>query len=179
MRGISALVASLGLSMAAAPALAVDVDRLPDLTGGVVPLVAFDRHDTFSNEFIYIVRVRNLTGDSLVANTLVLILDRIMDTSGKDAMDRIEVLNKSGQTSDGKPYFRIPSGQSSELPSYSESPSVTVSLRFPDYTAFAELSFRVRGQRRAPLESLEKLILELKDKGVLSEEEAQNALHPQ
>src|SRR5207245_7523467 len=66
--GLMLLVAfffSLVLLVASPQGLAVDVGQLEDVTGGVVPVVTFEGHDTFTNEYIYSVKVINQTGDSL------------------------------------------------------------------------------------------------------------------
>jgi len=58
---------SLVLLVASPQGLAVDVGQLEDVTGGVVPVVTLEGHDTFTNEYIYSVKVINQTGDPLVA----------------------------------------------------------------------------------------------------------------
>jgi len=172
------LVAAMMLTLTPHQVDAVDVEQLPDLTGGAIPLVTFERHDTFSNEFIYSVKIKNQTGDPLVASSLVIVLDRVIDLSGKDALERIEVLGQDGYTSDGKPYFRIPMGRLPELAPYRESQHVTVRFRNPDYMPFLAPSFRVRGLRLTAAKALQELIQELRKKGLLSEEETQKALEP-
>lgn len=171
--------AAVMLALIASPAAAVDVNQIQDLTGGVVPHVAFEQHDTFSNEFTYSVKVTNRTGDPIVADSLVIVLDGVLDIAGKDALDRIEVLKPDGYTSAGQPYFRVPPDKAPELPPFSESRSIMVSLRAPDYTLFFAPSFRVRGQRRTASESLQDLIQDLRKKGVFTEEEARRALERQ
>ena len=178
--GLMLLVAfffSLIIFVSSPKALAVDVDQLEDLTGGVVPVVTFEGHDTFTNEYVYSVRVINQTGDSLVAGMLFLVLSEVQDLSGKDVLGSLEVPNQDGNIG-GKPYFMIPIGGLSELPSYQESQPINVRLRSPDYVVFYPPSFQVRGIRRRDTRSFETLIQQLTDKGVLSEAEAQEALRP-
>src|SRR5881409_1132797 len=86
---------SLIIFVSSPKALAVDVDQLEDLTGGVVPVVTFEGHDTFTNEYVYSVRVINQTGDSLVAGMLFLVLSEVQDLSGKDVLGSLEVPNQS------------------------------------------------------------------------------------
>src|SRR5229473_5181362 len=91
--GLMLLVAfffSLVLLVTSPQALAVDVDQLEDLTGGVVPVVTFEGHDTFTNEYVYSVRVINQTGDSLVAGMLYLVLSEVLDQSGKNVLESLE-----------------------------------------------------------------------------------------
>jgi hypothetical protein len=159
------------------PASAVNVEQLDDLTAGVMPVVAFKKHDTFTNEYIYAVSVINRTGDPVLAGTLVLVVSEVLDLSGKDVLAGLEVLNPDGNAG-GKPYFVIPIGELPELLPYKESLPVTVSLRSPDYVSYYPPSFQVMGIRRTAAQSLEKLIEQLQSKGVLSEEEARKALRP-
>jgi len=168
---------SLVLLVTSPQALAVDVDQLEDLTGGVVPVVTFEGHDTFTNEYVYSVKVINQTGDSLVAGMLFLVLSEVLDQSGKDVLWSLEVPNQDGNMG-GKPYYMIPTGGLSELQSYQESQPINVRLRSPDYVLFYPPSFQVRGIRRRATQSLETLIQQLMNNGVLSEAEAQQALQP-
>jgi len=178
--GLMLLVAfffSLVLLVTSPQALAVDVDQLEDLTGGVVPVVTFEGHDTFTNEYVYSVRVINQTGDSLVAGMLYLVLSEVLDQSGKNVLESLEVPNQDGNIG-GKPYFMIRTDGLSELPSYQESQAINVRLRSPDYVLFYPPSFQVRGIRRRDTRSFETLIQQLMNNGGLSEAEAQKALQP-
>src|SRR5437667_9034968 len=178
--GLMLLVAfffCLVLLVASPQALAVDVDQLEDLTGGVVPVVTFEGHDTFTNEYVYSVKVINQTGDSLVAGMLFLVLSEVLDQSGKDVLGNLEVPNQDGNIG-GKPYFMIPIGGLSELPSYQESQPINVRLRSPDYVLFYPPSFQVRGIRRRDTRSFQTLIQQLMNIGALSEAEAREALRP-
>src|SRR2546428_13995012 len=74
--GLMLLVAfflSLIIFVSSPKALAVDVDQLEDLTGGGGAGVTVEGDDTFTNEYVYSVRVINPTGDSPVAGKLVLV----------------------------------------------------------------------------------------------------------
>ena len=166
---------SLVLFVTSPQALAVDVDQLEDLTGGVVPVVTFEGHDTFTNEYVYSVKVINQTGDSLVAGMLFLVLSEVLDQSGKDVLGSLEVPNQDGNMG-GKPYYMIPTGGLSELQSYQESQPINVRLRSPDYVHYFPPSFQVRGIRRRDTRSFETLIQRLMNNGALSEVEAQKAL---
>jgi len=126
---------SLVLLVASPQGLAVDVGQLEDVTGGVVPVVTLEGHDTFTNEYIYSVKVINQTGDPLVAGALFLVLSEVQDLSGKDVLGSLEVPNQDGNIG-GKPYFMIPTGGLSELPPYQESQPINVRLRSPDYVLF-------------------------------------------
>src|SRR5437879_11905931 len=90
--GLMLLVAfffSLIIFVSSPKALAVDVDQLEDLTGGVVPVVTFEGHDTFTNEYVYSVRVIKQTGDTLVAGIVFLVTAEVQHLSGSDVLRRI------------------------------------------------------------------------------------------
>lgn len=165
------------LLMTSLPAFAVDVGQLEDLTGGAMPTVTLLEYDRFLNEHVYSVKVLNQTGDPIVAGTLVLVLVEVLDPARKDILGRLEVLNKDGDLG-GKPFFVIPMRGAAELPSYQESELINVRLREPNHASIFPPSFRVLGKRRKAAESLEVLIQQLKNKGVLTEAEAQKALQP-
>jgi hypothetical protein len=178
--GLMVLVAfffSLVLLVTSPQALAVGVDQLEDLTGGVVPVVTFEGHDTFTNEYIYSVKVINQTGDSLVLGMLFLVLSEVLDQSGKDVLESLEVPNQDGNIG-GKPYFMIHAGGLTELPSYQESQPIIVRLRSPDYVHYFPPSFQVRGIRRRDPRNFETRIQQLINNGALSEAEAREALQP-
>lgn len=176
-KGIRQTVLVFALIFLTSPqASALNVDQLEDLTVGVVPVVTFEQHDTFTNEYIYTVKVINKTSDPILAGTLVLVMSAVLDRSLKDVLGNLEVANPDG-TIGGKPYFLVPAGGLSEFPPYQESQPLTVRLRSPDYVSYDPPVFQVRGIRRTAAQSLEKLVQQLKDKGVLSETEAQ-ALQP-
>ena len=103
------------------------VDELPDLTEGVVPVVQYKNSDPFSgtgltsvSEVEYIVKVKNQTGDPLVADSLILVVDTVRAISGHEISDRVKIEGPDGMMADGKPFFRIPNADQ-ELGPYSES----------------------------------------------------------
>lgn len=179
------VVSFLTLSFAAGGTLALansSVDDLPDLTGGVVPVVQYKGSDPLSgtgltsvSEVEYIVKVINRTGDPLVADSLILVVDEVREISGKEISDRVNIEGFDGITADGKPFFRIPSSDK-ELAPYSESETVTIRVSNPDYLRFFPPRIRVRGLRRSPGEAIKGLLNSLVQKGILAPEEAANAL---
>src|SRR5256712_10420434 len=175
--GLMLLVAfffSLIIFVSSPKALAVDVDQLEDLTGGVVPVVTFEGHDTFTNEYVYSVRVINQTGDSLVAGMLFLVLSEVQDLSGKDVLGNLEVPNQDGNIG-GKPFFMIPIGGLSELPYYQESQPSNDRLRSPDYVFFYPPLVHVRGIRRRDTRSFQTIIQQSMHTGALSDAQAREA----
>jgi hypothetical protein len=158
------------------------VDELPDLTEGVVPVVQYKNSDPFSgtgltsvSEVEYIVKVKNQTGDPLIADSLILVVDTVRAISGHEISDRVKIEGPDGMMADGKPFFRIPNADQ-ELGPYSESEAVTIRVSNPDYLRFFPPSIRVRGLRRSPGEAVKGLLESLIQKGILAPEEAANAL---
>lgn len=159
------------------------VDDLPDLTGGVVPIVQYRQLDSSSgndiltsvSEVDYTVKVKNQTGDPFIADSLILVVDSVLEISGKDISSRIKIEGSDGMTGDGKYFFRIPSKQK-DLPPYGESETVTIRVTNPDYLRFYPPGVRVRGIRRSSEKAAKDLLDNLVQEGLLSPEDAMRAL---
>lgn len=182
--------------------LAGALDQLSDLTDKAAQaVVTLKDRDNFNSEYLYDVRVKNLSSDPLVGESLIIILDKITNIGGDEWMagtsesnlTRMEILGQDGETDDGKPYFRIPRGSGPDLPPYTESSPASVRIRNKDYLIVFTPVFRVYGMKRPPvspkakervlslpsaLTPADKLIQLLIQKGVLSEDEGR-ALYPQ
>jgi hypothetical protein len=203
-------LALLSALLMAAPAFvsAESFDHLTEFTGKTNVIVTLKSRDNFTSEYRYDVRVRNLSPDSIVADSLVLVLDKITNLAGEDRegltgesfLKRFDVLGQDGETDDGKPYFRIPAGTSPDLAPQTDSLPATVRLRNRDYVAVFTPSFRVLGEKRPPPEpkraespatpaqtqapaqpgqnSVDRLIQLLIKKGLLTEEEWRKANRP-
>lgn len=183
------------------------LDQLTDLTGKASVVVTLKGRDNFTSEYRYDVSVRNHTSDLLIADSLVIVLDKITNLAGDDRegltgesfLTRFEVLGQDGETDDGKPFFRVPLGPTPDLSPLTDSLPATVRLRNKDYVAVFTPSFRVLGQKRPPPEpkltpaasgqpgatpttpsrtSVDKLIQLLIKKGVVTEEEWRKANPP-
>ena len=183
------------------------LDQLTELTGKASVVVTLKDRDNFTSEYRYDVIVRNHTSDVLIAESLVIVLDKITNLAGEDSegltgesfLKRFEVLGQDGETDDGKPFFRIPVGPTPDLGPLTDSLPVTVRLRNKDYLSVFTPSFKVLGQKRAPPEpkqtqaapvqpgsnpiapgrnSVDKLIQLLIKKGVVTEEEWRKANQP-
>ncbi len=159
------------------------VDDLPNLTGGVVPIISYKERDPFTGSQLtsvshieYLIHVKNQTGDPIDAGSLVLVVDRIVEISGKEVSDRIAISGEDGYTEEGKPYFRIPDGGKDDLAPYAESEPISLKLENPDYLRFFPPTIQVRGKKRVSSESVQGLLETLIDKGVLTSDEAANAL---
>lgn len=136
------------------------MDQLTDLTGKASVVVTLKGRDTFTSEYRYDVSVRNNTADPLIADSLVIVLDKITNLAGEDRegltgesfLKRFEVLGQDGETEDGKPFFHIPAGSGPDLVSLSDSLPASVRLRNKDYLSVFTPSFKVLGQKRPPPE---------------------------
>lgn len=171
--------------LGAVPVAAQNVEDLPDLTGGAVPILVYETRDPFSSEeptsiehVQFSVRIKNQTGDPVIGDSLILIVDKIVALSGEDVLHRITVVGADGYTDDGKPYFRVPIANGPDLAPFAESEPLTLKLRNPDYLRFFPPILRVRGIRRSPEKSVQHLLETLVEKGILTPEEAQEALAP-
>ena len=142
-------------SFAASP-----LDQLTDLTGKASVVVTLKGRDTFTSEYRYEVSVRNHSADPLIADSLVIVLDKITNLAGEDRegltgesfLKRFEVLGQDGETDDGKPFFQVPAGSTPDLVSLSDSLPASVRLRNKDYLSVFTPSFKVLGQKRLPPE---------------------------
>lgn len=203
------LIATALMVTAPLDTFGTSLDQLADLTGRVQVLVTLKNRDNFSSEYRYDITVRNLSPDSITGDSLVIVLDKITNLAGEDHealtgesfLKRFEVLDQDGQTSDGKPYFHIPSGSAPDLTPQSDSLPASIRIRNRDYVAVFTPSFKVFGQKRvlpdakrpggstaatAPPEAaaaanrktIDMLIQLLIKKGVLTEEEWKKATKP-
>ncbi|WP_342348567.1 hypothetical protein [uncultured Nitrospira sp.] len=180
---MSLLVLAIATSVSPAWATSYGVDDLPDLTGGVVPVVQYKQLDPFSgndiltsvSEVEYTVKVKNQTGDPLIADSLILVVDSVLEISGKEISNRIKIEGSDGMTGDGKHFFRIPS-QRKDLPPYGESETVTIRVTNPDFLRFYPPGVRVRGIRRSSEKAAKDLLDNLVQEGLLSPEDATRAL---
>ena len=205
---LSFAVTLLGLLWPMVPeSSAGPLDQLTELTGKASVVVTLKDRDNFTSEYRYDVNVRNHTSDVLIAESLVIVLDKITNLAGEDSegltgqsfLKRFEVLGQDGETDDGKPFFRIPVGPTPDLGPLTDSLPASVRLRNKDYLSVFTPSFKVLGQIRPPPEpkqtqagpvqpgsnpiapsrnSVDKLIQLLIKKGVVTEEEWRKANQP-
>jgi len=166
-------------------------DQLSDLTGGVIPLVSFGQTDSFStggelfatgelttrSDLRYSIRVKNQTSDPILASSLIIVIDQIIEVArGRDVTNQLEVIGHDGSTEEGKPFFRIPPGSSTESAPFAESHPVLVQIRNPDLIRLSTPILRVRGVRVDAIQHIEELGRVLIEKGLLSPEEAVDLL---
>lgn len=136
------------------------LDHLTDLTGKMQVNVTLKGRDNFTSEYRYDVSVRNLSPDTIILDSLIIVLDKITNLAGKDHeglteesfLKRFDILDLDGHTEDGKPFFHIPTGTSRDLVSQTDSLPVSIRIRNRDYVAVFTPSFKVLGQKRPPPE---------------------------
>ena len=201
MRTVTTILGTVAIGFFFVELHAASLDQLSDLTGKAVPIVTLKGRDNFTSEYRYDVSIRNTSGDPLIGDSLVLVLDKITNLAGEDHeplknesfLHRFEVLDQDGETDDGKPFFHIPGGSGPDLAPYSESRPAAVRIRNKDYVAVFTPSFRVLGlKRQAPKPkasepprqigenkaAINKLIQLLIKKGFITEEEGKAMLQP-
>lgn len=204
--GLAAIL--LSLSWPLAPTChASPLDQLTDLTDKAAVVITLKGRDNFNSEYRYDVSVKNLSADTLISDSLFVLLDKVTNIGGESRenlnsdtiLSRMDVLGQDGETQDGKPYFRIPAGSSPDLLPHGLSLPTSVRLRNKDYMIVFTPSFRVFGLKRPPPEpkqpqaaaaqpgatpgaanrnSVDKLIQLLIKKGVVTEEEWRKANQP-
>lgn len=181
------------------------IDQLTDLSGKVSVIVTLTGRDNFTSEYRYDVSVRNLTADPLIADSLIIVLDKITNLAGEDHegltnepfLSRFDILGQDGETEEGKPFFRIPAGSAAELVPQTNSRAAPVRIRNRDYVSVFTPAFKVYGTKRplpepkqptaqiqpaAPQrqtdKQTERLLQLLLKKGVITEEEWRKANQP-
>ena len=177
------------------------VDQLMDLTGKAIVTVTLTGRDNFNSEYRYDLTVRNRSGDPFIADSLIVVLDKITNLAGEEReplkseplINRFEIVGQDGETDDGKPFFRVPVGTNPDLAPLSDSPPFSVRIRNKDYVSVFTPSFRVYGKKRPPTEPkagnnqpqtstgtqdrTDRLIQLLLKKGIITEEE-RKAIQP-
>ena len=182
------------------------LDQLTLLTGKASAVVTLNSEDYLASENRYDVSVRNHSPDPLIADSLIIVLDKIANLAGaaREAvandtlLSHFDVLGQDGETDDGKPFFRIPVGAAPDLEAQTVSLPATVRIRYKDYFSVYTPTFRVYGVQRQPAEpkqqttaqpppsqplshtetQTDKLIQLLLKKGVITEEEWRKANQP-
>jgi hypothetical protein len=171
------------------PADASPGEQVADLTGKASVSVTFTGRDNFNSEYRYDLTVRNRSSDPLIADSLIIVLEKITNLAGEDReplkseplLNRFEIMGQDGETDDGKPFFRVPVGASPDLAPLTDSLPLSIRIRNTP-------SFRVYGKKRPPAEpkpsagqtqpvpspqdrQTERLIQLLLKKGLITEEE--------
>ena len=180
---------------AAGTGFASSLDQLTDLTGKAVVTVTLTGRDNFNSEYRYDLTVRNRSSDPFIADSLIVVLEKITNLAGEEReplkseplLHRFEVVGQDGETDDGKPFFRVPVGANPDLAPLTDSTPFPVRIRNKDYVSVFTPSFRVYGKKRPPAEPkapinqppagnaaqdrTDRLIQLLLKKGIITEEE--------
>jgi hypothetical protein len=189
------ICALLLIETTATAVLASSIDQLTDLTGKAVVTVTLTGRDNFNSEYRYDITVRNRSSDPLVADSLIVVLEKITNLAGEERdplkseplINRFEIIGQDGETEDGKPFFRVPVGTNPDLAPLTDSSPFSIRIRNKDYVSMFTPSFRVYGKKRLSAEPktavtpsqpasssqdrTDRLIQLLLKKGVITEEE--------
>ncbi len=184
------------------PAPAGILDHLQDLTGKANVSVTLTGRDNFNSEYRYDLVVRNRSSDPLMADSLIIVLEKITNLAGEEReplksepiLSRFDVVGQDGETDDGKPFFRVPVGANADLLPLTDSLPVSIRIRNKDYVSVFTPAFRVYGKKRPPEakattdgqpsgpsqrqphdRQAEKLLQLLLKKGIITEEEWRKA----
>jgi len=163
------------------------LDQLTELTGKASAVVTLKNEDNLASEFRYNVSVRNHSPDPLIADSLIIVLDKISNlgklsnlagadretVTNETLLSHFDVLGQDGLTDDGKPYFRIPVGAAPDLGAQTESLPATVRIRYKDYFSVFIPTFRVYGGTRPPAEPKQQPIAQPPPSQPLSQTETQ------
>jgi hypothetical protein len=185
----------------AGTAFASAIDQLTDLTGKAVVTVTLTGRDNFNSEYRYDLTVRNRSSDPLIADSLIVVLEKITNLAGEERdplkseplIHRFEIVGQDGETEDGRPFFRVPVGANPDLAPLTDSSPFSIRIRNKDYVSMFTPSFRVYGKKRVPAEPkaatiqplpgsasqdrTDRLIQLLLKKGLITEEE-RKAIQP-
>jgi hypothetical protein len=133
------------------------IDELPDLTGGVIPLLSYDTgeggggqlfsggHLSSRGHVYYLVRVKNQSGDPIQADSLIVVVQKIQEMADLPGAD--------GETKEGYPYFYVPIGDQPNLEPYGESKPFRLEIENPNLLRLYPPVLRVRGIRLTPTQS--------------------------
>ena len=167
------------------------IDELPDLTGGVIPLLTYDSGGSFTGggelfsggslssrqDIRYRVQVKNQTGDPIEADSLIVVVYKIQEMAQlRDMTSSLDISGTDGNMEDGKPYFRVPVDGQAELPPYGESEIFTIEIKNPDLLRLYPPVLRVRGIRKTASQNFQGALQTLIQEGVVTPEEAQKAM---
>lgn len=183
--------------------VASPIDQLTDLTGKASVTVTLTGRDNFNSEYRYDLTVRNRSSDLLIADSLIVVLEKITNLAGEEReplksepiLSRFDIVGQDGETDDGKPFFRVPVGASPDLAPLTDSLPLSIRIRNKDYLSIFTPAFRVYGKKRPPAESkpsmtqaqpgsptqdrqTDKLIQLLLKKGLITEDEWRKATQP-
>jgi len=146
-------------------------EEAKDITGGVIAILTladpfgsigeWDSESRLSSrgEFRFRVRVRNLSGDPIEGDSLVVVVQQVQSADYlHDATDQLEFVGADGRTQDGKPFYRVPLGGKAELAPYAESEEFPLEIRNPNLLIIYTPVLRVHGVRRTEAERIKETL---------------------
>lgn len=142
------------------------INDLPDLTGGVIPLLVYDTGDRGGGQLFsggnlssrgqvrYVVRVKNQSGDPIQADSLIVVVTKIQEMARlRDVTTDLDLPGADGQTKEGYPYFQVPMDTTPYLAPYGESPPFTLEIKNPNLLRLYPPVLRVHGIRLTPAQT--------------------------
>jgi len=142
------------------------IDELPDLTGGVIPLLSYDTgeggggqlfsggHLSSRGHVYYLVRVKNQSGDPIEADSLIVVVQKIQEMARlRDVTSDLDFPGADGQTKEGYPYFYVPLDNQPTLEPFGESQPFRLEIKNPHLLRLYPPVLRVRGIRLTPTQS--------------------------
>ena len=142
------------------------IDELPDLTGGVIPLLSYDTGESGGGQLFsggrlssrghvnYLVRVKNQSGDPIEADSLIVVVQKIQEMARlRDVTTDLDLPGADGHTEEGYPYFHVPIGDQPNLEPYGESQPFRLEIENPNLLRLYPPVLRVRGIRLTPTQS--------------------------
>ena len=193
MNLITLVLTSIFIILGTTTGYSEDSENRMNLTNGVIPVISltkgggfFEGGELFDKGTLtsrgtthYRISVRNQTDDPIESSTLIVVVDKIMELArGRNVLNEVELVGVNGVTDAGKPYIRIPEGDSLELGPYSESKSVEIKILNPDLFRLAPPTLQVWGVRKTETKKIKELGQVLIQKGILTQEEADQLLEP-
>lgn len=174
------------IGLAIIPPTAYSAGDVEDITGAVVPILSlsdpfgssgeFEADGRLSSrgEFRFRVRVRNRSGDVVEGASLIVVVQSVTSPNYlHDVVNELEYTGAGGQTREGKPFYRVPLGEKSDLGPYAESEEFPLEIRNPNLFIIYPPVLRVYGVRRSDPEKFEDTFRTLVEKGKLNPEEKQ------
>jgi hypothetical protein len=142
------------------------IDELPDLTGGVIPILSYDTgedgggqlfsggHLSSRGHVYYLVRVKNQSGDPIQADSLIVVVQKIQEMARlRDVTTDLDLPGADGETEEGYPYFHVPIGDQPNLEPYGESEPFRLEIENPNLLRLYPPVLRVRGIQLTPTQS--------------------------
>ncbi len=169
----------------------MSIDELPDLTGGVIPLLSYNlgNHPMGGGQLHqggvlssrgrvqYQVRVKNQSGDPIDGNSLFLVVHKIQEMARlRDVTQKLEVVDADGYTGEGKPFFKISTGNKTNLEPYGESEPVKIAILNPNLLRLYPPVLRIRGIRHTVSQQFQDTLQTLVRMGILTPQEALEAV---